>query len=226
VLLGNHSVLYKHPGRDIGGAAIGLGMDRGAFNKSSMARGVFNAVDWEPKSGVPDGYRPPYTWVIPQASGGLSSRNVLAGSGTFASSIAGGKNAVAALVGSGELTATGALIVQALAALTGSGTVTTASLLAILNAVADLAGSGTLAGEVEALGFLLAVLEGEGTFEGVPYATGELVADISVSAVDVLTSDAIAASVWNSLVANYDEAGTMGAKMSALLTLAKYLGLK
>ena len=81
MLIGNYSVLAKTPGRFIGGGAIGLGMNRGDRNKSSMARGAFCSLAWEEKSGVPDGYRPPSTWVIPLKSGGLAARNNLIGAG-------------------------------------------------------------------------------------------------------------------------------------------------
>lgn len=212
MLLGNYSVLYKHPGRDIGGGAIGLGSDRGAFNKTSMARGVFNAVDWEPKSGVPDGYRPPYTWVIPQTDGGLSARNVLAGSGSLTATGAMGLNAISALVGSGSLTATGALIVQAIAALTGSGSITTANLQAILSAIAALAGTGTLTSTTTANAYAVASLLGSGTLSATRYATGALVANITPFT--TLSPENLAASVWNALAVDSNESGTMGEKVN------------
>ena len=142
MLIGNYSVLSKHPGRDIGGGAIGLGMNRMDFNKSSQARGVFTGATWEPKSGVPDGYRPPYTWVIPLSAGGLSARNNLSGAGDLVGAVAGGVNGEATLAGAGTLTGTGALIVSLVAALTGSGTISSATAQAFLNLAASLAGAG------------------------------------------------------------------------------------
>ena len=44
MLIGNYSVLAKHPGRNIGGGAIGLGLNRGDRNKSSMNRGAFTSL--------------------------------------------------------------------------------------------------------------------------------------------------------------------------------------
>jgi hypothetical protein len=276
VLLGNYSVLAKDPGRSIGGGAIGLGMNRGDFNKTSQARGVFTSETWEPKSGVPDGYRPPYTWIIPLTAGALAARSTLLGSGSLVASGAMGKNADAALTGSGSLTATGALIVQAIAALTGSGSITTANLLAVLNAVAALTGSGTLAGTMGADAFATAALSGSGVLALFPAAVGNMAADITPFATlspqslaqavwDVLAADndnpgtmgeklndasaagdpwntalpgAYAAGtagyrlanldqeVWEALLADFTTADTMGARMNAVLTLAKFLGLK
>ena len=68
-LIGNYSVLSKDPGRSIGGGSIGLGMNRRDFNKSSQARGAFTAGEWDPLSGIPDGYRDPYWWVMPITAG-------------------------------------------------------------------------------------------------------------------------------------------------------------
>ena len=112
MLLGNYSVLSKHPGRDIGGGAIGLGNNRRDFNKSSQARGAFNSETWEPKSGVPDGYRPPYCWVMPQTAGALSARNNLAGEGDLTLGLAGGVNGEATLAGVGTLSGTAQLVIS------------------------------------------------------------------------------------------------------------------
>lgn len=212
MLIGNYSVLAKDPGRSIGGGAIGLGMNRGDYNKTSMSRGAFNHPDWEPKSGVPDGYRPPYTWVLPQTVGGLTARNILAGSGSLAASGAMGKNASASLAGTGSLTASGALIVQAIAALTGSGSITTADLLAVLNAAAALTGSGSLAGGMTAYGYAAAALTGTGSLALTPYAVGHMEADITPFA--ELSPASLAAAVWEAVAADNNDAGTMGEKVN------------
>lgn len=199
MLIGNYSVLAKTPGRWIGGGAIGQGMNRGDFNKTSMSRGVFNAVDWEPKSGIPDGYRNPYAWVMPQTAGGLSARNNLTGSGDAAAAIAGGKNAEAALSGAGDMTGTGALIISMVAALTGSGTISNADAVAFLQLAAALAGAGDLAGAATAIGHAAAALSGAGTATSTIRATGALASSITVSG-DLLTSTNVGAAVWAKVI--------------------------
>jgi|JI9StandDraft_1071089.scaffolds.fasta_scaffold164458_2 hypothetical protein len=186
MLIGNYSVLAKTPGRFIGGGAIGLGMNRGDRNKSSMARGAFCSLAWEEKSGVPDGYRPPSTWVIPLKSGGLAARNNLIGAGdTDDLNLAGGVNGESPLTGSGDLTGTAQLIISMVGALTGSGDITSAAILAILGLAADLAGAGDIAGALTALGNAIAALTGAGDVTVTINAEGELEAAI------VVTGDAL-----------------------------------
>lgn len=213
MLIGNYSVLAKTPGRWIGGGAIGLGMNRGDFNKTSMARGVFNAVDWEPKSGIPDGYRNPYAWVMPQTSGALSARKNLTGAGDAAASIAGGKNAEAALTGAGDMSGTGALIISMVAALAGSGTISNADAVAFLQLAAALAGAGDLAGAATAIGHAAAALSGSGAATSTIRATGSLASSITVSG-DLLTSTNVGAAVWAALAAANNDTGTMGEKLN------------
>lgn len=212
-LIGSHSVLSKHPGRDIGGGAIGLGCNRADFRKVSRMRAQFTASGWEPKSGTPDGVRPPYAWVLPQTDGGLASRYILSGTGTLAGSGALGRNILADIAGSGALSATGALIVSAVATLVGSGTVSAATLLAVLQAAASLTGSGELAADVDALGWILGTASGSGSLSAPPYATGELAADITPFT--TLSPQSLAAAVWSALAVDSDDPGTMGEKVNA-----------
>jgi hypothetical protein len=210
-LIGNYSVLSKSPGRDIGGGAIGLGHNRGDRNKASHHRARFTGSGWDPLSGVPDGYRPPYVWVLPLNAGGMASRNIITGTGSITATGAMGKNAVAALEGSGDLTATGALIVSAVAALTGSGSAT-GSIVAILNAVASISGSGSVTATIDALAWATAGLTGSGTLAATRYATGNMTADIQPFT--ELSPEALATSVWNAVAASNNAVGTMGEKLN------------
>lgn len=194
MLIGNYSVLAKDPGRSIGGGAIGLGNNRSDFNKSSQARGAFAGSEWEPKSGVPDGYRPPYSWVLPIKAGALSARNNIVGSGDASISMAGGVNGTATLTGAGSLTGVGALIISMAASLSGSGTISSATLQAFLNLAASLAGEGDLSGLVTAIGHHTAALSGSGTATATATALGTLAAAITVTG-DLLTSANIAAAI-------------------------------
>ena len=190
-------------------------MNRGDFNKSSMARGVFSAVDWEPKSGVPDGYRHPYAWVMPQTAGGLSARNSVVGTGTVSTTALAVRLAQAALTGSGELTAIGGLIVQLIAAITGSGEVSDADLKAFLQAVAAIGGSGGISdADLEGLGALLAALTASGTAGGSTLTgIGELDADLVVTGTGLSTAN-VGAAVWSALAAANNATGTMGEKLN------------
>lgn len=189
MLIGNFNVLSKHPGRDIGGGATGLGYEKGQMGKAG--RGRFTADAWEPKSGVPDGYRPPYCWIIPIKDGALSARNNLVGGGTFAGAVSGGKNAEATLSGAGALTGTGQLIISMLASLSGTGAVSSASLQAFLQLAAALSGTGLLAAVATGKGNILAALNGAGDADATATAKGTLAAAITVTG-DLLTTANIA----------------------------------
>lgn len=190
-LIGNYSVLSKDPGRSIGGGSIGLGNNRRDFNKSSQARGAFTNDAWDQLSGIPDGYRPPYAWVLPIKPGAIAARNNLLGDGDLTGSIAGGKNAEAVIAGTGTLTATGALIVSLQAAISGSGTISGAQLQAFLNLAAALSGSGGLTAQLTALGHIASALGGTGTVAGTTVLTalGTLAADITVTGATLTTAN-------------------------------------
>lgn len=210
-LIGNYSVLAKDPGNSIGGGSIGRGMNRGDYNKVSQSRARFWQVDADPKASLPGGYRPPYTWVLPQTSGALASRRIIAGSGTLTGSGAMGRNADASLSGSGDLTATGALVVSAVAALTGSGTLT-GSIVAVLQAAASLTGSGTVTGTTDALAWAVATLTGSGDLTATRYATGNMTS--AIQPFTTLSPESLASAVWSSVATANDTAGTMGEKLN------------
>lgn len=216
MLIGNQNVLAKHPGRDIGGGATGLGYQPGQMAKAG--RGRFTHPDWEPKSGVPDGYRPPYCWIIPIDPGALAARNNLTGTGTFTAAGAMGLNAEAPLTGTGTLTVTGQLIVSAVAALTGTGTLT-ASVVAVLNAVAALTGTGTLIGTADALAWGISALTGTGTLTGVSYATGEL--EAAITPYTELSPAALAAAVWAEPLSTLATDDTTGYALRVLQALGR-----
>lgn len=214
-LIGNYSVLSKHPGRAVGGGAIGLGMNRADFNTASQARGAFASSAWSPKSGTPDGYRPPYAWVLPLTAGALTARKNLSGASTVTIAMAGGVNGEASLSGSGDLTATGALIISMVAALTGSGTISSAAAVGYLNLAASLAGAGDLDGAATAIAHAAAAVAGSGTATATATALGELAASIVVTGT-ALNSANVGAAVWATLI----EAGFDAAQILRLIMAA------
>lgn len=162
------------------------------------------------RSAVPYGYLAPDAWLLGIVSGGLSSTQ-LNGSSVPTFTIAGGRNGQVAISGSSALTAVGGVVASLIATLAGSGNVSDADMRAMLNAVATLAGQGTVDADMAALGWVQASLSGVGGVALVPYALGELAAEILPGAAsDTLTPGQIADAVWNAAVASYQDAGTMG----------------
>jgi hypothetical protein len=214
-LIGNYSVLSKHPGRDIGGGAIGLGNNRSDFGKTAQMVGAFSGTEWDYLSGRPDGYRPPYTWMLPRTAGGLSARGNTLGAGDLTGAIAGGKNAEATLTGVGALSSTLQLVVSLVASIGGSGTISGAALLAYLQLAATLAGSGDLTGARTAIGHAAATAAGSGTIAGTTTATalGTLAAAITVTGTGLTTGN-VGQAVWSALAASNNDAGTMGEKLN------------
>ncbi len=211
-LLGNYSVLNKTPGRYFGGTSATGGYvvgTRANWGKPAGAR-FSGTAGYYAKSPTPDGYRPPYCWVMARKSGALAAHTYgINGTATVAANLAGGKNATADLSGLGVISnAPLQLIVSASADLSGSGTITAANLVAVLNASADLTGSGTLAANVSALASMLAALSGTGTVALVPYAIGHMQADITPFT--ELSPENLAAAVWAALAAENNDANTMG----------------
>lgn len=220
-LLGNYSILSKNPGRSgATTAAVDAADYRAGWNKSGANRNRYVSPEgFAPTSAVPNGYSPPGSWQIAVTSGGISSYTIIGGAGALAAGIAGGKNATADLAGSGSITnAEAALIVSAVATLTGSGAITAASANAILDAVATLTGSGTVSGAaLVALGNAVAALTGSGTVTPTINATGELAADLTPFT--ELSPQSLAAAVWNSVAAAYDDPATFGAQAAFLYAL-------
>jgi hypothetical protein len=199
-LIGNYSVLSKNPGRSIGGGSIGLGNNRSDFNKISQSRGAFCSEYWDPLSGVPDGYRDPYWWVMPITAGALAARKNISGDGDLTGSVAGGVNGQATIAGTGTLTGVGQLIISMAATISGSGTISGAQLQAFLQLAAALSGSGGVAAQLTAIGHLQSALAGTGTVasSSVITALGTLAAQINVTG-DVLTTGNVANAILDAV---------------------------
>lgn len=213
MLIGRYSVLDKHPGREIGGGAIGLGVSRFGFNKSSQMRSAFASEAWEPKSGLPDGYRPPYSWVLPQDAGGLSARNNIVGAGTVTALAQSGYNIGASISGSGSVSSSDlGLIVSIAATLVASGGVSSAATEALASIVATLTGSGSVTATAAGLAALGATLIGAGTITPENSALMDIAA--TIRGYGDLTPEGLRDAVWGALSASYDDAGTMGEKLN------------
>lgn len=163
-----------------------------------------------------------------EALGALASS--LTGVGTVTNALMSSAITGAAdLVGSGDITdAALGLIVTALADLTGSATVAADMSSVIVGAcaivgscslspeaygamvaTANLAGSGAVVAALEALGVAVANILGTTAISAGASAPATMSADIAATG-DVLTTQSIAAAVWNALAAQFAAAGTMG----------------
>ena len=183
----------------------------GANRNFRAGQGIISDV-----AAIPDGYRHPGAWVMPQKPGALSSFGSVTGSGGVTEADAWSvKLAYADMTGSGTISSAAAgLIVQLLADISGSGTVTSASMLALLSASADLSGSGDITdADLEGLAAIAAALSGSGEVTVTLTGIGGMSADILVTG-DILTTANVGSSVWGALATLNNESGTMGEKLN------------
>lgn len=192
---------------------------RNSFYGATQIAGQFD------KSSVPNGYLPPYAWLIAPKAGGLGCGTGIQGTADLdEANLAAGKNIEATLAASGDLTGTCSLIVSMLATLAASGSITNAAMYGKLEMVATLAASGDLTATLEALAHLVADINADATMSPEMNATANMEADILPY--DELSPQSLAAAVWNAAASAYNESGTMGKKQNDALSLAKFIGLK
>lgn len=213
-LIGNVTLLARQPIFRTGGT---LAAERSNFNQSGRNNNFFfGEGGFDDKGGLPGyGYNDVYGWQLPWEAGGVASRYTANGSGTLSSaSVAGGVNGVMTNGGTGLLTsATAQLVVSAVATITGSGSLSSASALAFINGVATITGSGSLSNALsDALYFGGATLSGSSSSSIIPYALGNV--EIDITPFTELSPQSLADSVWSSLTASYQTAGTMGLALS------------
>lgn len=228
-LLGNYSLVNKIPVKYFGGTT-GDAQVRSNFNQSGRYRNRMypdQTTVTLPLYSVPTGSYPTLSWIISQIAGSIGSSNQIYGSGISTSNLAGGLNSNANLTGSGTVTnANLTLIAQLIASLTGAGDVTPPPILrGKLELISNnLTGAGAVAATLTAFASVQATLAGAGSLAVVPYATGDLSADITGQS--VLSPESLAAAVWRALAAQYNADGTMGQQLNNALTVPKFLALK
>lgn len=219
MLLGNYNVFLKCPVTFLGGdGTSGITGLRSNWNAPGVAKLRFYGENWiagvAEKCGVPANYSAPYSWNLPPRSGGMGSNVGIQTTSELAVTMAAGKALEAALSGSGAITSgTIQLVVSMVADLTASGTITNAQGVAILQMVADLNGSGSVTGTLRALGHMIAGINAAVSMSPQMNATANMEADITPFT--ELSPESLAASLWNSVAADYNASGTMGEKLNA-----------
>lgn len=250
MLLGNFNVFNANPGRAIGGPP-----DPRLWFKGGTVQNFYHGearVEGETeKSSFPGGYAPPYTYILAPEAGGLGSRNNARIAFDHTAALVGGKPTSGSATVTFSSTGTGGLIVSG----SGSATITFSSTATILS-VASGSGSATVTLTGSANIGAIAGMTGTSTITLSPTATSYAIGYLSgISTNETEFSEAaLARAVWTALAADYNDSGTMGAKMNAagaaadpwavelpgayadgtagkiigskLLTVARFLGLK
>ena len=218
MLLGNYNVFLKNPVTYLGGdSTSGVTGLRSNWNAPGVAKLRYYGDTWvtdvADKCGVPANYGAPYAWNLPPHSGGVGSNVGIQTTSEVTSSMAAGKALEASLSGSCTInSATVQLVVSMVANLEASGTITNAQAVAILQMVANLNGSASVAGTLRAIGHMVADVTANASMSPTMNATANMEADITPFT--ALSPEALAASVWNSIAADYNSSGTMGQKLN------------
>jgi hypothetical protein len=178
--------------------------------RGHMAAPMRNQLaSFDSKASIPDGCRHPVAWVMPQKSGGLSTRNSIIGIGSLSATLQSGYNLDGEITGVGGITdAPLGLIVSIAATLIASGGISSASAGALASLVAALTGSSNVSATAAGLAALGASLTGSGTAVGNNTQLMSIAA--TIRGYGDLTPEGIRDSVWNAFVASYNAAGTMG----------------
>lgn len=241
MLLGNYNIFNNNPGRAIGGPTDPtLRFKAGTMYNFYLGDHVVSGQT--DKSSFPDGYRPPYTWLLAPKSGALSSHNqagintsqsaVLAGglpaSGsttiTFSQSATGSLIKLAS--GTATITISGAGSIAALALLSGQATATiTATATGVLLTIALISGQATITISPNALIGALAGLSSTATITLTPTATMKAIgylAGLSTSETE-FSANALAQAVWDALDSDFALEGTKGKVLRDILQKAKLI---
>jgi len=189
-----------------------LGLFGGA---GTVSGGVGNAKT----AAVPNGYEPPYCWILARKGGGLSAYNTIEGTGSLTiTALSLGKDLGAALTGSGTISAADlALIVSMAAALSGSGDISAATLQTVSGLIASLDGSGDIsAAALSLIVSLEADLLAAGDISATLSGFAVMSADIVVTGTGLSTAN-VGAAVWAELLEGSYSAEQMMRLLAAVL---------
>lgn len=211
MLLGNYSHLNKTPGRWLAGNST-------AAQDHAKARSNWGTTGSVRNFALQDGataalrlvaYPTGYTngWMMPLVAGSVSSHYNAVGSTVASGQMAAGINITGTATGLSTAEAIGQLILSAIGQAFGSTTLT-GNIVASLAASGTAAGSSSLNATIGALAWGRGEAVGETTASLISYAVGHLAG--SVTPFTELSPENLAAAVWNSLLANYQQSGSMG----------------
>ncbi len=214
MLIGNYNVFNKAPGRSFSGTSVSE--TRANWNTSGPNRNPY--YGWANVSkfnGEPFGYAGGYATVLPQKSGGMAIVNALIGSGniTFAN-LAGGVNVSSSIVGSGSLNNSDIIAIGSIVgSFVGSGSII-ADIYGAILIQATIASSGSLSGALGAITSIVASISSSGSLS---ISSSAIPAYISsdITSQGTLSPESLAAAVWNSVAASFNNPGTMGNKVNS-----------
>jgi hypothetical protein len=206
MLLGNYTVLNKSTGRNFGGGTVSE--TRANWGGNSRRNQYLDG--FQAQTAVPNGYLPPYCFVLPQKSGGMAMRAVA--SGTLSANLVPTRYMTIDFTGTGDFDATAALVISMVAAFSGSGSMT-AAIVGRLNATCDMTGSGDLEADMSGIASAVIAMLGSGDLEATIAAFGDMSIDMVVTGTGLTTAN-VGPAVWASIAAANNAPGSMGEKLN------------
>lgn len=204
-LLGNYNVLLKSCGNFSSGTTVSE--VRANYNTANKSRNYYLGA-FDKLCAIPNGYYMPNSFVMPITEGGVSISDEIGFLTGITLDLAGGVNGEADIILSLNISnADAGLIVAAAASLLASFT-TSAMVIGKLQAAAALSISTSVVAGVRALGLAIAEMNGSVNVISGTAATGNVSANIT--SVTELSPENLAAAVWSSLAAVFNDPGTMG----------------
>jgi len=165
--------------------------------------------------------------------GGLNAASSLAGTGDLNGALGSLVGILADLNGDGSLTGSIASAVQGVASMAGSGNLSGA-IVGVVQMITTITGANTTIGDMVGAWNMGSSLSGTSTITSTLLAIANLVSDLvstsslsisqgaiptniesDISSCSDLSPENLAAAVWNSIAASFNNAGTMGAKMNS-----------
>lgn len=213
-LIGNGVRRGSNPMRTMGGAGA-LAIERALWNMPGAARNFAMGEAGTPAvAAVPNGYEPPYAWVIATRGGGLSAYKSVTGAGALAAGLTMGRALTIEMVGAGEIAeAQLALIVSLLAELEGDGALS-AAMRGAVQMAAELAGEGDATAALGLIAWCAAAVAGSGTAAG-SALRGTAGMSAEIVAYGAMTPEGVRDAVWRAIATQFAEPGTMGARLNA-----------
>lgn len=209
-LKSNGTNVNTQPLRLRGTDALGTGHLRSAYGQTGSNRNQF-AGGYSNYQGTPSGYLAPYSWILPQKGGAIStSAERMASSGSLnAATLGQGYPITVAMNGTLSVTdAALGLIVALEIALAASGTITDAELAASAALVASMSASGTLTNvELGAIVSMVTALQASGQLNATALVGAFM--EWNVGGPTELSAEGLAQAVWNYAASSTTNADSM-----------------
>lgn len=155
---------------------------------------------------------PPYSFVLGNNGGLLSSTTTVNGLASSISGLALGKTCDSFIAGTGNFTSSLSLITQIACSILGSG-ILSASLTGKVEMAASLIGSGDITGALNLIANVVATINGSGTLSG--NLRGDSFMSADILPYTELSPENLANAVWEALAAAHNNPGTMGEKLNS-----------